>query len=180
MEKEAEIDPIQAVVVEVCPGDPLKKQGCVRGHRVSLGTASGKSGACSVCGGTGLRWPSLSRAVRCPGATYQSSHRWPCKDGMLQWYPYDHRKEGGEVPCPTCKGVPPGRQPDVTLEKINSIVHDMGLEIRYYREPANLIGPTPQRQWADIGDDDRCWNRKGAGFGETDREAACAALLATI
>jgi len=118
-----------------------------------------------------LRWPTLSRECRCP--TYKddgSIAGWDCSVCL------DHRQHG-----PWCIACPngSGRVPDVTLEKINAIVHDMGLEIRYYREPANMIGPTPVRQWADIGDDDRCWNRKGVGFGATDREAACSALLET-
>ena len=44
---------------------------------------------------TGVR-----KKTKCPGAQYLSSHNWPCKNGMLQWKPNDHRKPGGEIPCP--------------------------------------------------------------------------------
>ncbi len=120
------------------------EQGVVLGYRPILDQP------CDKCQGTGLRYPTLSR--ECKGS-----------------YEHTSTLQHGPTMC-NCRGVPPYRVPDVTLEKVlllggNWAVDEFGLNAwgcTYYPRWEGYPEPVPNPQY---------------GLGNTPQEAALAALL---
>ncbi len=132
-----EDDVIQQVAEAKCPS--IKTYTCIGVCSPRLGHHHPDLDHESCCQGTGLRWPPLSRECRTP-------------DGILDCLnlSLDHKH---------------GRIPDVTLEKVSTIVGNQGINM------SELDGVW----WCEIGD-----GRWKTGRGNTPLEAACAALLASV